>query len=100
MDGRDIGTVVFPKARLKIFLVASPEVRARRRFQETQLRYPENSPPYEEILQDIIIRDGQDSSREISPLKRADDAILVDTSTLSIEAMITLIESLLSKVAL
>lgn len=80
LDGRDIGTVVFPNAKYKFFLTASPEVRARRRFDQN-----ESSLSLEEIQRDIERRDRYDSTREVSPLKRADDAILIDTSDLSIE---------------
>ena len=83
MDGRDIGTVVLPNADVKIFLTASAEERANRRYKE--LAEKPNCPTYEEILQDIIQRDYQDMHREISPLKQADDAVLVDTTKLNLE---------------
>lgn len=83
MDGRDIGTVVLPDAYLKIFLTASSEVRAKRRFDELTQKGVECN--YDEILRDIIERDHRDSTRENSPLKQADDAILLDSSFLSIE---------------
>ncbi len=97
MDGRDIGTVVFPDATLKIFLVARAEVRAKRRHQELQDRGLDNLPPYEEILRDIEQRDAQDRERTVSPLIQASDAILVDTSTLSVQETIALIETLLKE---
>lgn len=78
MDGRDIGTVVLPDADLKIFLTASPEERASRRYMELQDK--PDCPPYEEILSDIIARDYQDTHRKIAPLKQATDAILLDTT--------------------
>ena len=78
MDGRDIGTVVLPDAQIKIFLTASPECRARRRYDE--LIEKGMDVQYEDILKDVIARDYADSHREIAPLKPADDAILVDTS--------------------
>ncbi|MGN0557726.1 MAG: (d)CMP kinase [Acutalibacteraceae bacterium] len=86
MDGRDIGTVVLPNAELKIFLTASPEARARRRFDELKNRGVEVE--YSEVLHDLKERDYQDSHREIAPLKAADDAVLVDTSELTLEQSI------------
>lgn len=83
MDGRDIGTVVLPHADLKIFLTATPEVRAKRRFEELQKKGVLMS--YDEVLKEIKERDYKDSHREIAPLKMAEDAILLDTSKLSIE---------------
>ena len=83
MDGRDIGTVVLPNADVKIFLTASSEERANRRFKE--LSEKPNCPCYEEILSDIIERDRQDMTREVSPLKQAEDAVLVDTTELDLE---------------
>jgi cytidylate kinase len=95
MDGRDIGTVVLPNADVKIFLTASAEERANRRFKE--LAEKPDCPPYEEILQDIIKRDYADMHREISPLRQAEDAVLVDTTTLNLEesaeAIVKVIES-------
>lgn len=81
MDGRDIGTVVLPNASLKIFLTASAERRAERRYLE--LREKGATDSYDEVLRDIIKRDKNDSSRAAAPLKRADDAIEVDTSELT-----------------
>ena len=78
MDGRDIGTVVLPDAKIKIFLSASPECRARRRYDE--LVEKGMDVKYEDILSDVIARDYADSHRDIAPLKPADDAIMVDTS--------------------
>ena len=83
MDGRDIGTVILPDADVKIFLTASAEERANRRFRE--LSEKPGCPPYEVILRDIIQRDYQDMNRETSPLKQAEDAVLVDTTALSLE---------------
>lgn len=83
MDGRDIGTVVLPDADVKIFLTASAEERANRRFKE--LSEKPDCPPYDDILKDIIQRDYQDMHRETSPLKQADDAVLVDTTKLDLE---------------
>ena len=84
MDGRDIGTVVLPNADVKIFLTASPEKRAMRRWLEMQEKKIVGQT-YEEVLADVIRRDEQDMNREIAPLKQADDAILVDTSDLNLE---------------
>ncbi len=93
MDGRDIGTVVLPNAELKIFLTASPEERARRRMLETE----DKSISFEEILKDIIKRDENDMNRAVSPLKQADDAVLVDTTGMTKEEVTDLIESLIRK---
>lgn len=83
MDGRDIGTVVLPDADVKIFLTASAEERARRRFRE--LSEKPGCPCYEEILSDIIERDRNDMKRKNAPLKQAEDAVLVDTTSLTLE---------------
>lgn len=83
MDGRDIGTVVFPDAELKIFVTASAEVRARRRVDELQAKGLDVS--YEEILENVKMRDYQDSTRAISPLRQAEDALVLDNSHMSIE---------------
>jgi len=81
MDGRDIGTVVFPKAELKIFMTASADTRAQRRFDELQAKG--NSVTYEEVLKNVVDRDYVDTHREDSPLVIADDAIEVDNSYLN-----------------
>ena len=81
IEGRDIGTVVLPNADYKFYVTAKPEVRARRRL----LQHGLNESEYAKILQDIIERDERDSTRKISPLKRADDAILIDNSNQTIE---------------
>ena len=83
MDGRDIGTVVLPNADVKIFLTASAEERANRRFKE--LSEKPDCPTYQEILDDIIKRDYQDMHREIAPLKQSEDAVLVVTTELNLE---------------
>ena len=83
MDGRDIGTMVFPDAELKIFVTASPEIRARRRFDELQAKGEPGS--YEEILHNVEERDRIDTSRAVSPLRKADDAIELDNSHLTIQ---------------
>jgi cytidylate kinase len=94
MDGRDIGTVVLPNADVKIFLTASPEERARRRYKELSEK-SSDCPSYEEVLEDIKQRDYNDSHREISPLKKADNAVVVDTSDLSLEESIKKLASLI-----
>lgn len=83
MDGRDIGTVVFPEAELKIFMTASPEIRAQRRFLE--LKEKGQEVDFDSILQNVEGRDEIDSSREVSPLKKADDALILDNSNLTRE---------------
>lgn len=83
MDGRDIGTVVLPDAKIKIFLTASPEKRAMRRHKENIEKGIDST--YEEVLKDVNQRDYQDSHREIAPLKPAEDSILVDTSDYDFE---------------
>ena len=83
MDGRDIGTVVFPNAELKLFLTASPEVRAERRFKELQAKG--ETPVWEEVLADVNDRDYRDTHRAESPLRQADDAVVVDNSTMTRE---------------
>ncbi len=86
LDGRDIGTVIAPNADVKIFLVASPEERARRRTLELERRG--DNPDYEMILADIRARDQRDTNRPISPLKRAPDAHLLDTTNMDISSTI------------
>ena len=87
MDGRDIGTVVLPDATLKIFLTASPEVRAQRRYDE--LRQRGTPQPYEEVFREMQERDLRDTTRAAAPLKPAPDAVTVDTSELNFEEVIT-----------
>ena len=86
MDGRDIGTVVFPDAALKIYMTASPETRAQRRFAELQAKG--DSVTYEAVLQNVNERDYIDTHRADSPLVKADDAIELDNSNLSREAQL------------
>lgn len=86
MDGRDIGTVVLPKADVKIFLTATPEVRAKRRCDELQAKG--QKAVYDTVLKDIIQRDYQDTHREIAPLKMAKDSVKLDTSELSIDGVV------------
>ena len=90
MDGRDIGTVVLPDATVKIFLTASPEARAQRRFVELQAKGEQAD--FETVLADIRRRDDQDTHRATAPLRRADDAVLVDTSELDIEQSFALLK--------
>lgn len=82
MDGRDIGTVVFPNAELKVFVTASPEVRARRRLEELQAKGEQTT--YEEVLANVKKRDYIDSTREESPLRQATDALVLDNSNMTI----------------
>lgn len=89
MDGRDIGTVVLPNAKVKIFLTASPEARATRRFDELISKGMDVT--FEEVLGDMKQRDYDDMNREISPLKVADDAILLDTSGFELEKSVALV---------
>ncbi len=96
MDGRDIGTVVLPNANLKIYLVASSRVRAERRMKE-RLEKGMDTPSLEETIKEIEARDYQDSHREISPLKQADDAIYLDTSELSVSEVVEEITNLVLK---
>lgn len=94
MDGRDIGTVVLPNAQLKIFLTASAEERARRRFAELK---DTEGVTMESILADIIKRDENDMNRAVSPLKQADDAVLVDTTEMTIDEVIALLEKMIKE---
>ncbi len=89
-EGRDMGTVVFPDADLKIFLTGRPEVRAERRMKELKEKFPEASDKltFEKVLEEINRRDHYDSTRETSPLKQADDAHIIDTSDLSPEEVV------------
>ncbi len=83
MDGRDIGTTVFPDAELKIFVTASPEIRAQRRYDE--LKAKGQDVDFDDILENVKQRDYIDQNREVSPLRKADDALLLDNSHLTIE---------------
>lgn len=84
MDGRDIGTVVLPEAQLKIYLTAAPEERAMRRYREMT----DKSMTYEQVLEDVNKRDHADMNRETAPLKRADDAVLLDTTGMTLDESI------------
>ena len=88
MDGRDIGTVVFPKAELKIFVTASPDIRVQRRFLELSAKNP--AITVEEIAENLQHRDLIDTTREHSPLKQADDALVLDNSIISREEQLTI----------
>ena len=95
MDGRDIGTVVLPDADVKIFLTASVECRAKRRYDELVAKGQDAD--FDQIAKDIEERDYRDSHREISPLKQADDAILVDSSDMTIDEVVSTIINLCDK---
>ncbi len=95
MDGRDIGTVVLPDADVKIFLTATPEARAERRYLE--LKGKGMDVKYEDVLSDMIKRDYDDSHRAIAPLKQADDAVLADTSGNTLEQSIDLIINIIKE---
>ena len=95
MDGRDIGTVILPDAKVKIFLTASPESRAKRRFDELQQKG--DPATYEEVLADMIKRDYDDSHRAIAPLKQAEDAIPVDTSGETLEQSVAKLKEVVDK---
>ncbi|WP_158961347.1 (d)CMP kinase [Myroides fluvii] len=95
MDGRDIGTVVFPDAELKVFMTASPEIRAERRFKELQEK--NSSVVYEEVYRNVVERDEIDTSRKDSPLVKAEDAIEIDNSNLSREEQFDLILKLVKE---
>jgi cytidylate kinase len=94
-DGRDMGTVVFKDAKLKIFLTASPEIRAKRRYLELQNLGQEVNMPA--LIADIEERDLKDSSRKLSPLKPADDAHIIDSSDMSLEEVFSFTENLVKK---
>ena len=83
MDGRDIGTVVFPDAELKLFMTADAKVRAERRYAELQAKG--DAVTFDEVLENVISRDEADVNRAISPLRRADDAVELDNSYMSVE---------------
>ncbi len=95
MDGRDIGTVVLPNAEVKIYLTAGSRVRAERRYKELQEKG--ETCDLDQIEKDIILRDEQDMNREISPLRQADDAVLVDSSDMSIEEVVNCLINIVEK---
>lgn len=90
-EGRDMGTVVFPYADLKIFFSANPEIRAERRTEELKQKYPDQTIVYKEVLDAIKERDFQDMNRKISPLKQAKDAVLIETSDKTIDEIVDLV---------
>lgn len=96
MDGRDIGTQVLPNADLKIYLTASADVRAKRRYDELQAKG--TACDFEKIKQDIIERDHQDMTREIAPLRQAEDAVLVDSSDMTIDQVVAAVVAQFQKV--
>lgn len=95
MDGRDIGTVVLPNATVKVFLTASAESRAQRRWKELQQKGQNDA--YETVLEDIRRRDYQDSHRETAPLCQADDAVLLDTSALNLEQSLAALKQIVER---
>lgn len=95
LDGRDIGTVVLPHAKYKFFITATSEIRARRRFNE--LTEKGQQVDYEQLLQEMIKRDYNDSHRKIAPLKQADDAILIDTSNMTVSEVVEKILSIINE---
>jgi len=95
MDGRDIGTVVFPNAELKIFLTASPEIRAQRRMNEMILKG--ENVNYEDVLKNVLERDDRDQNRAESPLRKADDAIVIDNSNLTLTEQQEILKNLFKK---
>lgn len=95
MDGRDIGTVILPDAEVKIFLTATPEARAQRRYKE--LKEKGLDVKYEDILEDVKTRDYNDMHRDIAPLKQADDAILADTTEIDLQGSIDLIVKIIKE---
>lgn len=92
MEGRDIGTNVFPDAAVKVYLTASPEVRAERRRRE--LEAAGRAATLEEVLASVVERDRRDASRSVAPLRRADDAVLVDTTAMSLDEVVATVEEL------
>lgn len=94
MDGRDIGTVVLPDADLKIFLTASAEERANRRFKEMT----ESGITYEQVLEDIKQRDYNDMHRDIAPLKQAEDAVVLDTTGMTVEEVKDRLKAMISEI--
>jgi cytidylate kinase len=95
LDGRDIGTIVCPDADVKIFVTATPEIRAKRRFTEFEARG--DTVAYETVLADILVRDARDSGRLNAPMAQASDAMLLDTSNLSIEAAFDAVVGLIKR---
>lgn len=96
MDGRDIGSVVFPKAELKLFMTASPEIRAKRRFEE--LKAKGDSATFEEVLTNITLRDNDDTTRSENPLIKSEDAIVIDNSNITQQEQFTLALNLANQI--
>jgi cytidylate kinase len=97
MEGRDIGTVVFPHAEVKIFLDAAPEVRGQRRYEQIGQQGTLVAPPAEEILRDLRARDERDRNRKDSPLKPASDAVILDSTNMSLEQALTAAEAIVAE---
>ena len=95
MEGRDIGTTVIPDAEVKIFMTASPEIRAERRYK--QLLEAGKEADYDQILKEVQERDYQDSHREVSPLRQADDAVFLDTSDLNIDQVVDAVAGIITE---
>lgn len=96
MDGRDIGTVILPRANLKIFVTATPEERAMRRYKEL-LEKGQEPESYEKILAEQLERDKRDSERAVSPLKKAEDAVLLDTTEMSLDEVIAKVSEMVER---
>lgn len=96
MDGRDIGTVILPDADLKVFLTASPEVRAKRRYDE--LIEKGTPKDYDELLEEIKLRDHNDSTRPIAPLRPADDAVIIDSSEMTLDEVVAKVVSMVKEI--
>ena len=97
MEGRDIGTVVFPHAEVKIFLDAAPEVRGQRRYEQIGQQGAAPAPPPEEILRDLRARDERDRNRADSPLKPAPDAVILDSTDMSLEEALAAAEAIVAQ---
>ena len=97
MEGRDIGTVVFPRAEVKIFLDAAPEVRGQRRYEQLGQKSPALAPPPEQILRDLRTRDERDRNRADSPLKPAPDAEILDSTDMTLEQALAAAEAIVRK---
>lgn len=95
MDGRDIGTVVFPDAEIKIFMTASLDIRAKRRFDE--LKTKGNNVDFEEIKRNIVARDIADENRDISPLRRSEDALILDNSRMTVHEQMAWVMNIIEK---
>jgi CMP/dCMP kinase len=97
MEGRDIGTVVFPHADVKIFLDAAPEVRGQRRYEQIGQKGATPAPPPDEILRDLRARDERDRNRKDSPLKAAPDAVILDSTNMTLDQALTAAEAIVAK---